>query len=132
MTFWLARIALAIIAGLTLWGVLVSIFDPKGLPKVQALIVNWVGGALHGAGGLLLDLEGTLLPTVNAFLKAFNLYGGPIREAVSVPAGLVASEAFTRKVESLAKGGLSTPENAAAAATGAIADAFGFGIASGV
>ncbi len=126
------EIAAAIIAGLALWGVLISIFDPKGLPKVRNLIANWVGGALGATGALLKDFEGVLLPIVNTFLKAFNDFGGPIRDAVTVPAGIVAGEAFTRKVESLTKHGLSTPDNAAAAATAAMSDAFGFGIASAV
>jgi hypothetical protein len=102
--------------------------------KVQQQLINWVGNwtraALAAAAPLLTKVEGDLLPIVNAFAGAFENYGGPILTTIRTPLAAFVKEEFTVAADGLVGNGESTPDNAAAIAANAMADAMGFGVAS--
>src|SRR5215472_11380750 len=79
------------------------------------------------------DQAGTqdLTPAVNALVKLFESVGPPLFNGLRPPLKSFVSSSFHEKVDALHKLGASTPENAEANAAAALADAFGFGLASG-
>ncbi len=126
----LGDLIVAIIAGFTLWATLVAIFDPKGLPKVQNLLSNWVGAGIGATGPLLTAFESQLAGVMAAFVTAFQSNGKSIGAPVNTAVSGVASGILTAAASALNPSAVSTPGNAATNAAAAMGNAFGFGISS--
>lgn len=121
----LGLLASAIIA----WNALLT---PAGKAKVGNIITNFYTGAISVAAPVLAAFVGLLGPTVEAWIAAFQEYGGAIATSVETPVAAVARAAYTTADANLAAGGESTASNATQQAADAFALAFGFGISSAV
>src|SRR5258708_892000 len=109
-----------------------SILPDKTRNQLTNWVKTWILAALSGATSLLADAEPYLQPIVTAFVSAFNRFGGPIGAEIRAPVAAFVKGEFEVATAGLEAKGLSTPANAAAIAADAMADAFGFGIASHV
>lgn len=130
LILWLPRIFWSIIIGFTAWATIVSIFDPKGLPKVKNLIYNWTSAAVGLFGRLVGDAAPGLQVAAQAIVDAANAHGGGLMAVFRAPAAALAETVFKEQFDALATNGLSTPDNATQTASLAMGTAFGRGVAS--
>jgi hypothetical protein len=130
LAVWLPRLIIAFIAGVSMWAGLVSIFDPKGLPKVKSLILNWTSGGVE----LIADAMDVLVPGLSAaggaVMQALQRHGGEISAVFKGPAASFADAIFKEQNDALLSQGESTPDNALSAASLAMGNAFGRGLSS--
>jgi len=109
---------------------IVVIFTPSGRKSVATLWHNIVGGALDVTGGLLTELAPLLSGLAGQIKAAFTAQGPTISGDIKDAVGQVARDAFETATKNLESIGLSTPDTAVLTAASALAEAFGFGLAS--
>ena len=122
---WLATIATALFA-------FYSILTPSGKTYVSQLVTNFIQSVITTAKPILAATAADLEPIIAAFVSAWNSYSGPIAEDVRAPVAAAVKAAFAVTEKGLTTLGESTPDNAVAGASDALADAFGAGIGSAV
>jgi hypothetical protein len=106
------------------------LLTPAGKAQLKLYLAQWFGSLIETSQVILTAVEGELQPIVAAFTAAFSSSGGAILNTVRAPvADFVATE-FAAAAGGLTSQGESTPDNAVGTAANAMADAFGFGIAS--
>jgi hypothetical protein len=106
------------------------LFTPRGRSQMTWLIINLIGGALDAAVPLIEGVAGGLRSVEQAFVVAFRDHGGGIADDLKGPIAAFARSGFDVVSGSLAKKGLATPDKWRENAGDAMADAFGFGLAS--
>ena len=110
-----------------------SLWTPD-LPKLTDAIQKWwtalILNALDVATPVLKAGVTALQPLVQNFVDTMNTSGAPLASAVKAPIAALAAGTFNTSSANLSAGGLSTPDNAAAQAASAFAEAFGFGLSS--
>src|SRR6185437_4870129 len=98
--------------------------------KLINSVTNVVRASLSGAITLLNDAEPLIEPIVQAFIAGLKKYGPTINQDVRIPVEALVKASLAEKLAALEKLGESTPDNFAATAGAAMADAYGFGIGS--
>jgi hypothetical protein len=124
------QLVLAILALAGVWEAYQHLLTPAGKEKLKGYLLQWFTVLFEEAQPILSAVEGELQPLVSAFVSAFNTYGPGIKSAVETPVSAFAQENFSLAEANLTTMGESTPDNAVDAAAKALAQAFGFGIAS--
>jgi|SRR5215831_2812865 len=107
------------------------IFAETGGNAAKWLLTHLTEQAIKQVPKIVASATHDLTPAVNALVKLFESVGPPLFNGLRPPLKSFVSSSFHEKVDALHKLGASTPENAEANAAAALADAFGFGLASG-
>lgn len=119
----LAAIAAGIAAAL-------SLMTPKQRAKVINIYGNWIGGALGTIAPLLDEFSGQVGGIVRLLASHIKLDGAPIMRDMKEPFSEVARAGFHAVSSGLLNKSKAGPEDWETNAADAIADAFGFGLAS--
>jgi hypothetical protein len=104
------------------------------IPKLKAAVQAWwtslILNALDVANPILNAGVAALQPLVQNFVSTMSANGNALTDTIKPAVSALAAGAFNTSAANLTGAGVSTPDNAAAQAASAFAEAFGFGISS--
>lgn len=126
----MVALAYAIMALVAAWEAWQHLLTPAGKDKLKTYVLQFFTVLFEEAQPILAVVETELQPLVSAFVTAFQTYGPGIKQAMEKPVATFVQDEFNVAEADLLTLGESTPDNAVDTAAVAMAQAFGFGIAS--